>query len=150
MRSLQVRPIARAPVSTVDDSARLGLLEYYLAHHEDLVRCAQASVDWLSRHVGTRRVACLAVDGEASQLVGLAASGLAAEEIESFTLSLSRSHDPLIQALTADRPVAVRGGTNANGPRLPIGSGFTVTPLGGGRAGDTDFEVEGLRRFDIG
>jgi PAS domain S-box-containing protein len=139
MSSLQVRPVSRADAPAVNYAARLELLEYYLAHHEDLVRCAQASLDWLARHAGIRRAACLAVDGEASQLVGLAASAALAEGVESFTVPLSGTHDPLVQALTADGPVAMRGRTNGNGPRLPLGGGaFTAIPLRGGRDGDDD------------
>ena len=49
--------------------ARLELLEFYLTHHDDIVRCAQASVEWLSRHAGIRRAMCLAVDADAGVLV---------------------------------------------------------------------------------
>ena len=53
MSSLQARTFTRAAGTraagtAVNHAARLELLEQYLAHHEDIVRCAQASVDWLS------------------------------------------------------------------------------------------------------
>jgi hypothetical protein len=69
-----------APLATA--AARVELLEYYLAHHEDLVRCAKASVDWLARYGGVRRSICLAVDPDSSQLVGLAGAGVPGDDVE--------------------------------------------------------------------
>src|SRR5688500_8906952 len=99
MSSLQVRTASRAAAPLVTHAARLELLEYYLAHHEDLVRCAQASVDWVARHASVRRALCLVVDSDAGQLVGLAGVGVSADDIELFSLALSDSHDPLVRAL---------------------------------------------------
>ena len=82
LQSAQVRsaPAVRAPAASVNASARLELLEYFLAHHEDLMRCAQASLDWLARWAGIRRAVCLAVDAESNQLVGLAGHGAVGAE----------------------------------------------------------------------
>jgi hypothetical protein len=76
MSALQVRSISRAPVSLVNHAARLELLEYFLVHHEDLVRCAQTGLAWLARHAGVKRAVCLAVDAESSMLVGVAGHGV--------------------------------------------------------------------------
>jgi PAS domain S-box-containing protein len=134
---------AAAPLAT--HAARLELLEYYLAHHEDLVRCAQASVDWLARYAGVRRAMCLAVDSEASQLVGLAGVGISTDDIELFSLSLAESHDPLIRALAAPGPTVIRPARiNGHGTRsTPLGAGqFAALPLRGAR--ETDDEAVGL------
>jgi hypothetical protein len=70
MSSLQARSLSRAPIPIVDHAARLELLEYYLVHHEDLARCAHATLEWMGRHAGVKRSVCLAVDGESNMLVG--------------------------------------------------------------------------------
>ena len=138
-----MRTVSGAAPAVVSHAARLELLEYYLAHHEDLVRCAQASVDWLGRYAGIRRALCLAVDSEAGQLVGLAGIGLSADDIELFSLALSESHDPLVRALVSPAPTVVRS-TRINSARGgPLGAGpFTAIPLRGAR--DTDDEAVGL------
>ena len=82
MTSVQARGVTRAPVPAVNHTARLELLEYYLVHHEDLVRCAQASLDWLARYAGVRRSVCLAVDAEAGLLVGIAGVGVPIDNVE--------------------------------------------------------------------
>jgi len=144
MSSLQVRTMrVSAPVTT--HAARLELLEYFLAHHDDLLRCAQASLDWLARHASVRRVLCLAVDGEASQLVGLAGVGVPADDVELFSLALSESHDPLIRALSAAGPTVVRAAriNGHPGRSTPFGAGpFAAIPLRGAR--DTDDDAVGL------
>jgi PAS domain S-box-containing protein len=142
MSSLQVRTVSRTASPVVSHAARLELLEYYLAHHEDLVRCAQASVDWLGRYAGIRRALCLAVDSEAGQLVGLAGIGVSADDVELFSLSLSESHDPLVRALVSAEPTAVRA-ARPNGRVGSLGAGaFSAIPLRGAR--DTDDEAVGL------
>ena len=104
MSSLQARTFTRAAGTraagtAVNHAARLELLEQYLAHHEDIARCAQTSVDWLARHAGVKQSACLAVDAESNMLVGIAAHGAVGEDIELFSWPLSDTHDPLIAAL---------------------------------------------------
>src|SRR5688572_22360646 len=136
-----MRSVSRAAAAPVNHPARLELLEYYLAHHEDLVRCAQASVDWLSRHAGVRRSLCLAVDSDASQLVGLAGAGMPVDDIELFSLSLSDIHDPLVRALAAPEPTVIRPSrVNGHGGRgTPLGAGpYSAIPLRGARDSDAD------------
>jgi PAS domain S-box-containing protein len=128
MTALQVRSASRAPVPVVNHAARLELLEYFLAHHEDLVRCAQASVDWLARYAGVKRSVCLAVDGEASLLVGIAGAGVRTDEVELFSWPLSDGYDPLVRALALQGPTVFR----APRPNGHPGRGFPVTPLGTG------------------
>src|ERR1044072_670506 len=98
MSSLQARTFTRTAGTAVSYAARLELLEHYLAHHEDIVRCAQVSLEWLARHAGVKQSACLAVDAESSMLVGIAAHGTVGEDIELFSWPLSDSHDPPIAA----------------------------------------------------
>ena len=64
MSSLQARTFSRTAGTAVNHAARLELLEQYLAHYEDIVRCAQVSLEWLGRHAGVKQSACLAVDAE--------------------------------------------------------------------------------------
>src|SRR4051812_15885091 len=100
MSSLQARTLTTRPAgSAVDHAARLELLEYYLAHHEDIVRCAQATLEWLARYAGIRQSACLAVDAESNMLVGIASHGVVGEDIELFSWPLTDSREPLISAL---------------------------------------------------
>jgi PAS domain S-box-containing protein len=141
MSSLQVRSAtSRAAVTSIDSSARLELLEYYLVHNEDLARCAQASLDWLARHCGLRRSVCLAVDAESSMLVGLAGYGVRADDVELFSWPITDGDDPLVSALSGTRPSQFRA-SRANGhsvravPVTPFGAGaaFTAFPLHGTR-----------------
>jgi PAS domain S-box-containing protein len=133
MSPLQVRNIARAPVPSTAAS-RLELLEYYLAHHEDVMGCAQASVDWLVQYAGVKQSVCLAVEAESNMLVGIAGSGVTRDEVELFSWPLSDARDPLVAALSAPQPIVFRQG-RANGdslPTTPLGSGaFTAVPLRG-------------------
>jgi len=135
MSSLQARTFTRTAGTAVNNAARLELLEHYLAHHEDIVRCAQVSLEWLARHAGVKQSACLAVDVESNMLVGIAAYGTAGDDIELFSWPLSDNYDPLIAALQAHAPIHIKSyrpnGYAAHPPSLPLGRGpFTVVPLG--------------------
>jgi PAS domain S-box-containing protein len=136
MSSVQVRTLSRPGASAPppDTSARLELLEYYLVHHEDLVRCAEASLEWLARYAGIKRSVCLAVDVESSMLVGLAGHGVS-DDVELFTWPIADdAHDPLVAALGAIEPTTFRsnGHIRRNAPTTPLGSGpFTAIPLRG-------------------
>ena len=99
MSSLQARTFTRTAGTAVNYAARLELLEHYLAQHEDIVRCAEVSLEWLARHAGVKQSACLAVDAESSMLVGIAAHGTVGEDIELFSWPLSDTHEPIISAL---------------------------------------------------
>jgi PAS domain S-box-containing protein len=135
-----VRSAVRTPVSPVDTTARLELLEYFLAHYEDLARCADASLQWLARYAGVKRSVCLVMDGDASMLVGLAGHGVASEEVELFAWPIADAPDPLVTALLDREPTVFRA-HRGNGhaarpvPVTPIGqTPFTAVPLrGGGR-----------------
>ena len=126
MSPLQARTIARVPV-TSSAAARLELLEYFLVHSDNIVRCAQASLEWLSRHAGIRQAACLVVDTDSHMLVGLAGIGVSSDEVELFSASLTDSRDPLVAALSSARPVVLKG-PRANGDTR----GARPTPLGPG------------------
>ena len=139
-----VRTISREPVAAVNRAARLELLEYYLAHHDDLARCVNVSLEWLARHANVRRSVCLVVDGESSMLVGIGGYGVAAEDVEPLSWSVSDIDDPLVAALNGDGPTIFRA-SRANGhsartvPAIPLGSGpVTAIPLRGSRDRQTD------------
>jgi PAS domain S-box-containing protein len=135
MSPLPARSIARAPL-TPGAVARLELLEYFLVHSDDVVRCAQASLEWLSRYTGIRQAACLAVDSEANQLVGIAGVGLSSGDVRLFASPLSDVRDPLVASLSASQPVTFKA-TRANGharsaPPTPFGNvTLTGVPLRG-------------------
>ncbi|MBI3050713.1 MAG: PAS domain-containing protein [Acidobacteria bacterium] len=133
------RSLSRAKVSPSAEAARLELLEYYLLHHEDLARCAHASLEWLARHAGVKRSMCLVVDGDGGVLMGMAGYGVPSEEVELFAWPLSDARDPIVAALSASSPVLFRAG-RGNGhagrptPVTPLGAGpFTAVPLRGVR-----------------
>ena len=139
MSSLQLRHASRAPVSAVSHAARLELLEYYLVHYEDLVRCAQASLDWLARNAGVKKAACLAVDSESGTMVGIAGLGVPQDAVELFSLPLSDSRDSLASALSHREPTTFRTRSSGHGVRAvvasPLGAGPVVAlPLRGPRA----------------
>ena len=148
MSSLQARTFSRPIGSGVNHAARLELLENYLAHHEDILRCAHMSLEWLARYAGVKQSACLAVDAESNMLVGIAAYGVASDDIELFSWPLSDTYDPLIGALQSSRPVPFRSyRPNGHGAPTPLGRGaFTAIPLGmrGGNVGEREDLAPGL------
>ena len=151
MSSLQARTFTRTAGTAVSYAARLELLEHYLAHHEDIVRCAQVSLEWLARHSGVKQSACLAVDVESNMLVGIAAHGTIGDDIELFSWPLSDNYDPMIAALEAHAPVHIKSyrpnGHASHPPSLPLGRGpFTAVPLGirGGTMPEHDEIAPGL------
>ena len=133
------RPFARPVVPSAQDTARLELLEHFLAHQEDLAACAQSSLEWLARHAGVKRSICLIVDREGGLLVPTAACGISRDDIEPLVLPLD-TRDPLAGALSAGGPMVVRPGRlddEGRGPSRLLGTGpFTVVPLRGGRDHD--------------
>jgi PAS domain S-box-containing protein len=148
MSPVQARAISRSAVPAVNHAARLELLEYYLVHHEDLVRCAQASVDWLARHAGIKRALCLVVDAEQNTLVAIAGAGIPADDLERYSWQLFDSRDPLIAALTSRKPTLLRapkgnGAVSRPQPSRPFGGApSTAIPLRGSR--DTGDGAVGL------
>src|SRR5262245_64211098 len=132
MSSLQARTFTRPIGSGVNHAARLDLLENYLAHQEDILRCAHMSLEWLARYAGVKQSACLAVDAESNVLVGIAAYGVASDDIELFSWPLSDTYDPLIGALQSLRPVPFRSyRPNGHAAPTPLGRGaFTAITLG--------------------
>lgn len=134
MSPLQARTFTRPIGTAINHAARLELLENYLAHQEDILRCAQMSLEWLARHAGVKQSACLAVDAESNMLVGIAAYGVG-EDIELFSWPLADTYDPLIGALQSQEPVNLRSyrpnGHAAQSSSFPLGRGpFTAIPLG--------------------
>jgi PAS domain S-box-containing protein len=137
MSPLQARPIARAPV-TSGAAARLELLELFLAHSENIVRCAQASLEWLSQHAGIRQAACLIADTDSNMLVGIAGIGVSSEDVELFSWPMTDSQDSLIAALSSEGAVTFKGsrgnGEVRSGRTTLLGPGaFTAVPLRGVR-----------------
>jgi PAS domain S-box-containing protein len=145
VKSVGVRTASRRPLRA-DATARLELLESYLEQNEDPSRCTQASLEWLARYAGVRKSVCLAVDADASLLVGVGGYGVSNEDVELFSWPLSDTHDVLIRVLLSGQPAVFRTG-RADGhgriPRTPLGTtAFMALPLLAGR--DTDAEAVGL------
>src|SRR6185503_8744075 len=128
LSSLSVRRVPRAAVPLASAAARLELLEYFLLHYEDLPRCAQAGLEWLARHAGVRRSICLAIDGDAGMLVGVAGVGVSADDLEDYSSPLSHTHDPLVRG--RDNGVARHPGFG--------GAPVLAVPLRGDRQDDGD------------
>jgi PAS domain S-box-containing protein len=154
MSSLQARTFARTAGAAVNHAARLELLEQYLAHHEDIVRCAQLSLEWLARYAGVKQSACLAADAESNMLVGIAAHGTVGEDIDLFSWPLSDTYDPLIEALQSPAAVHFKSykpnGHGGQLPSIPLGRGpFTAVALGtrGGGVTERDDTAPGLLLF---
>ena len=140
------RTLLRPVVSPVSDGARLELLEYFLAHHEDPSRHAHASLEWLARYAGVKRSAVLIVDQDAGLLIRTAVYGIAAEDVEHAVWPLDAG-DPVVVALSATEPTVVRPGRFDSAaqttPSRLLGAGpFTAVPLRGGR--DDDGNALGL------
>jgi PAS domain S-box-containing protein len=138
--SLPARSISRAAAPPVNAAARLELLEYFLVHHEDLPRCAQASLEWLARHASVRRSICLAIDGDAGLLVGVGGVGVTVDDVEEYSSPLLHTHDPLVRALTAPVPTTLRPGRDNGHGRFPGfgGSPVLAVPLRNDREDDAD------------
>jgi PAS domain S-box-containing protein len=135
MSSRQARTLTRTTGAAINYAARLELLEQYLSHNEDIVRCAQVSLEWLARHAGIKHSACLAVDAESSTLVGIAAHGITGEDIDLFSWPLSDTYDRLITALRSPVPMHFKSyrpnGHAVHPSSTPLGRGaFTAIPLG--------------------
>jgi PAS domain S-box-containing protein len=142
MSSLQARTFSRTAGTAVNHAARLELLEHYLSHHEDVVRCAQLSLEWLARNAGVKQSACLAVDAESNLLVGIAAHGTVDDDIELFSWPLSDAYNPLVASLQSTVPVHFKSyrpnGYASQAAATPLGRGpFIGVPLGL-RGGMTD------------
>src|SRR5690242_2949714 len=118
MSSLQARSLNRTAGTAVNYGARLELLEHYLAHHEDIARCAQTTLEWLARNAGVKQSACLAVDADANMLVGIAACGVGDQDIELYSWPLSDTQDPIVRALHAGGPVTFKA-PKPNGHAAP-------------------------------
>ena len=126
LSSLSARRTSRVTAPAANAAARLELLEYFLVHREDLPRCAQASLEWLARHAGVRRSVCLSIDADAGVLVGVAGVGVSTDDLEEYSSPLLHLHDPLVRALTAPAPMALRSGRENGHARHP---GFGNAPV---------------------
>ena len=126
MRSFQARTDIRASGTTGNQAARLELLEYFLTHHDDLVPCAQASLDWLARFVGIKQSACLLADHDTGMLMAVAVQGAVVDDPPVFAWPLSQIQNPLIAALASSGPVWFKASRTGGHilrpvPRTPLG-----------------------------
>ena len=87
-RPQPARSLARQTLSSGAEAARLELLEYFLIHHDDIQRCAQASLEWLHRYAGVKRSVCLLADRDSGTLVGVAGFGVGVDDVEMSASSL--------------------------------------------------------------
>ena len=139
--SLSVRTVARAP-SSAGSAARLELLEYFLIHSDDVERCVQGALDWLSRHCGVKQSLCLSVNNESNELTAIAAVGFPASDVDQFSVPLDDDRDPLVAALEERGPVAFRlGRGSSQSPAINRtqlrGGTLTAIPLRGPQGDET-------------
>ena len=114
------RSHARQTLSPAAEAARLELLEYFLIHHDDLQRSAQASLEWLHRHTGVKRSICLLADRDSGTLIGVAGVGVPTDDVEMFASSLS-DEGSLVSCLGCDLQVWVPPPQRAEDRRaLPV------------------------------
>ncbi len=134
-RPQPARSLARQTLSSGTEAARLELLEYFLIHHDDLQRCAQASLEWLHRYAGVKRSVCLLADRDSGTLVGVAGFGVGADDVEMSESSLSDEGNPLVGALASAEPIIINSGrANGGSTRAALGPGaYAAVPLRGVR-----------------
>jgi signal transduction histidine kinase len=104
----------RAATATSDE--RLQLLEFLLATN-DVIECAERTVEWLASHAGVRHALVAAVDAGNTNLVGLAGHGLGHFSPGEFRLELDQRGHPLVNVLTRIQPTVIP----QNGHTEPIG-----------------------------
>jgi PAS domain S-box-containing protein len=113
--------------------AKLALVEFILGC-EDLIECAQRSLDWLVEHTGVTRAVCATVDPDFTRVVGIAGHGVPAAAVMRFELDLQSGDDPLVAALADGQPVTFPGvrGDPRGHPLTPLGNTpFLAAPLRG-------------------
>src|SRR5262249_3443238 len=90
-------------------SSKLSFLEALLAC-DSLVEAAQLGVEWLVRNA-PRDPLAIALGGLASparaRLVGAAAEGFGTADVGALSIDLEEREHPLVQALSASRPMVV-------------------------------------------
>ena len=114
-------------VSGASSDDRLQLLEFLLATN-DIVECAERTVEWLVSHAGVRHALVAAVDASNVNLVGLAGHGLGRFNPVEFRLELDQRGHPLVNVLTRLQPTVIpqNGHTETLGiPQVP----YLAAPL---------------------
>ncbi len=121
-----------APGVVPDANGRLALLEQLLIV-DDVEACAQRALDWLGRHAGVTRAACLLAPLEHSgRLTAVAGLGVSATRLTRFSLDLDERDHPLVRAMLGPGPVSfsANGGDPRRRALIPIGDGpFEAIPL---------------------
>jgi signal transduction histidine kinase/PAS domain-containing protein len=111
--------------------AKLALTEFLLGS-EDVVACAQYSLDWLARHAGVSRALCAASVGGDPRLWGIAGIGISAARTGAFEIDPENARDRLARIARARRPTWC--GPGRSRPDTPLGSrSFHVLPMHPGR-----------------
>jgi hypothetical protein len=100
---------------------QLALLEFLLAS-ENPADMARGCLEWLRKHAGVHEGHCLALDPERNRLVHVAGIGAQPVTVNGFGMDLDEQGHPLVQALSATRPVVLPGETAGRLflPRAPL------------------------------
>jgi PAS domain S-box-containing protein len=114
-----------------EPEARLALAEFLLGC-EEASECAQWALDWLAEQMGLRQALCLVPDDDVTQLVPLAAYGVAHARLHRLTVSLDDRDDPLVRALDGNGSVVLP--SNGRSARL-LGGPLIAVPLAGADTG---------------
>src|SRR5579864_2895855 len=78
--------------------AKLALSEFFLPC-DDIVQCAERSLEWLGEYVGVDQSLCLAVDPARKRLIGLAACGLPHADVQGISVEIEERQHPFVAAL---------------------------------------------------
>ena len=112
-------------------SSKLSFLEALFAC-DSLVEASQLGVEWLARSAGVRQVAIALVDLErpgGARLAFAAAHGFDANDVSALSIDLEEREHPIVQALTAPRPLPIPPSA-FQGTRLAFAGGrCTAYPL---------------------
>lgn len=106
MAATSQRDIARISPTP---SSKLSFLEALFAC-DSLVEASQLGVEWLVRSAGVRQVAIALVDLErpgGGRLAFVAAHGEGASDVSTLSIDLEEREHPIVQALTAPRPLSI-------------------------------------------
>jgi signal transduction histidine kinase/PAS domain-containing protein len=107
--------------------AKLALVEFLLGC-DDLGTCAQHSVEWLARYVGTKQAMCAALDADPNRLFGISSQGMSSARAVEFVLDLGDRKHALVDALHREQPTYFPRGPKQ--PRTPLGDvSFHALPL---------------------
>src|SRR5262245_3666023 len=121
----------------IDAEVKLALTELLLSCVDASV-CAQKGLEWLGRHVTSRRALVATAASDPGRLWGIAALGLSMARTGEFVLDIDDRRDPLVAVAWNGHPAHFRGGSrqpatpfeNAPFYAIPLRPDQQLPPLG--------------------